>query len=191
MRRLVMLAIIGLSCGGCLNRLGRDLGNSLDTGMTLADMRQTLWWSGVFNVQEDVDVDPRWVVLYFDGVYFGAPTPFSVVFENRRARMILADTYLRSHAGPPWRDLQECTRTFESIERGLQRKFGGVAPTRTSRSDEEIRTWFTPERYAHVGLYFQPPSECMAISAIMFDGDDAEMKAFLERIAVGAEPKAP
>ncbi len=29
MRRLVMLAIIGLSCGGCLNRLGRDLGNSL------------------------------------------------------------------------------------------------------------------------------------------------------------------
>jgi hypothetical protein len=181
--RLLSMAL-ALTCAGCTNPPGRDLGNDLTPGVSVADMHHVLRQHGVSQVHYDRDErNPTWHGMFFASDVFDQPAYVTVLFEQDRARLISADIYLRSHASPPFWTVSECRQRFARLIDGLQASFPGTEPEARSTSNLESRSWSADRRYAETRLDIARPGECASITATWFDGTEGELDAFLTQFA--------
>lgn len=181
MRRLYAL-LLALCCGGCINPLGRELGEVLQPGRALGELRRDLWLHGVFQVWEENE-SPNWEIVYFEGILYGQPSSITVLFESKRARLVMAEAFMRGHQPPPWMTLSQCLSVLAGLDDGLQVQFGGASPRKTLTDGVETHTWSAPGRYALARFDFMPPDECESITVTLFDGSETELDAFLARLS--------
>jgi len=183
--RLLSMAL-ALTCAGCTNPFGRDLGADLAPGLSVADMRQVLRQHNVSQVHYGRDEkNPAWHGMFFASDVFDQPAYVTVLFEHDRARLISADIYLRSHAFPPFWTVSECRQRFARMVDGLQASFPGTMPEARPTPNLEFSSWSADRRYAETRLDIVRPDECASITAKWFDGTEGELDAFLTQFAKG------